>query len=172
MYKSQTKSLKVRYRGPVLVYGDTQRAFNHQSRVDMVKHVQLYGHTRYQSFEKPLFNTIQQRLYSEAVYGLSLYNQEQLLHLSRSKKHDILVVFKKAQVVLNTFKQQVINTQVNSFFEKLFPKSQISRLIVSTEVDPGLKCKLSFKELGINQQMIADKLIQSGILPRNFYELT
>ena len=171
MCKSQIKTLKIRSRGAVLIYGDSQRTFNHQS-YSLVKHVQLYGHTRYQSFEKPLFNNVQQRLYSEAVYGLSLYNQEQLQHLPKSKKHEILVMFKKAQEILNVYKQQIVNQQVNSLFQKFFPKSSIATTIISVDVDPSLKCKLPFKELGITQQMIANKLVEMGVLPINFYELT
>jgi hypothetical protein len=172
MCKSQIKTLKLRNRGAVLIYGDSQRTFNHQSHNNLMKHVQLYGHTRYQSFEKPLFNNVQQRLYAEAVYGLSLYNQEQLQHLPKSKKHEILVIFKKTQEILNIFKQQVINQQVNPLFQKFFPKSKVANVMLSVDIDATVKCKIPFKELNITQQMIANKLVEMGILPINFYELT
>lgn len=32
--------------------------------------------------------------------------------------------------------------------------------------------EISFKDLGINQQKIVNKLMEFGLLPKNFYELT
>jgi hypothetical protein len=38
--------------------------------------------------------------------------------------------------------------------------------------DDSIKDKHSFKELGISKEMIANKLVESNLLPREFFKLT
>jgi len=154
-------------------YGRAERIHNRRPQLEVVSKIQKYGHVRYQQIEKPPFNKVQQRIYAEAIYGLTLFSQDELAALPNRKRYDIIQRFKSAQSILNQWKQEIADEQVNRLFEKLFPKSPITKIFKSIKgSDQSLKCRLTFKELGINQQMIAQKLIDAGILPPDFYQLT
>jgi len=66
-----------------------------------------------------------------------------------------------------------VNTKIDSFLLKLFPKSAIIKHMVKIKgSDDSLKDKHSFKELGISKIMIANKLIEVRLLPKEFFKLT
>jgi len=153
------------------VYGQAQRELNHRN--ETVRNIQLFGKVRYQDLEAPVFNKLQQRLYAETVYGVSMYTQAELAKIPGKKRHEIITTFKKAQQILNDWKQQIVEHKVVGFMDKLFPRSSTVRVFNSiTGPESGLKCRLSFKELGINQRMIAEKLVEAGLLPANFFQLS
>lgn len=169
MYNIQEMKTRVA-RKPVLVYGPAQREIAHRSVA--VKNIQLYGQAKYQELETPVFNRKQQRLYAEVVYGITMYTEAELSRIPGNVKYDIIQRFKKAQVVLNEWKQQIVEQSVNKFLENIFPKSSTVKVFNSIQgADATLKCKLPFKELGINQQMIAEKLVSTGMLPKDFFQL-
>lgn len=151
------------------VYGERERIMNSQ---EGIRHLQHYGRTRYQSIEKPVFNKVQQRLYAEAVYGLTIYTPEQVAALPGKRRHELLMLFKRSQDILNNWKQEIVDARMTHLLEKLFPNSSIVKVFSSIRgVESGIKCRQTFKELGINQSMIAQKLVQSGILPADFFQL-
>lgn len=157
-------------RKPVLVYGKEQRELNRRS--DAVRNIQLFGKVRYQDLEAPVFNKLQQRIYAETVYGVSMYTQAELALIPGKRRHEIITTFKKTQQVLNDWKQQIVEGKVCGFLSRVFPRSSTVKVLSSiTGPESGLKCKLSFKELGINQRMIAEKLVEAGLLPANFFQL-
>lgn len=169
MYNLDTKRPRVP-RNAVLVYGQAQRELNRRS--DAVRNIQLFGKVRYQDLETPVFNKLQQRIYAEAVYGLSTYTEAELARMSGKRRHEIIMLFKRTQNTLNEWKVQIIENKVIGFLNKLFPRSSTVRVFNSiTGTEGAGKCKLTFKELGINQKMIAEKLVSAGILPENFFQL-
>jgi hypothetical protein len=88
------------------------------------------------------------------------------------KKQRIINVYKRAQVTLNKFKQQVTIKYSNAIFETLFPNSPITQfLLADTETDEKFKNTLTFKDLGIEKQDIIAIFIAEGILPKNFFDL-
>ena len=88
------------------------------------------------------------------------------------KKQRIINVYKRAQVILNKFKQQVTIQYTNFIFKTLFPKSPITDvLLADTEIDEKFKNTLTFKELGISKDQIITIFIAEGILPKNFLSL-
>lgn len=137
-----------------------------------VQQIQLKGSVKHPQLEKPVFNKTQQKLYAEMVYGLGHYSAEDLKEMSPSKKFKILARYAKAQRVLNRWKQEIVHETVDSFLISLFPNSPITKALVQTKgYDRELRETHSFKELGMDQQRIAGKLIEAGLLPTNFFQL-
>jgi hypothetical protein len=102
-----------------------------------------------------------------------MYSPQELEAMQESKKSRITKLHKKTQVVLNVYKQEIVNALTNNIFLRLFPTSPITKALVgeATFTDPGFKNSLDFKSLGVSKQSIVDRLIREKILPQNFYEL-
>lgn len=156
-----------------LIYGEKERTYiKEMSLKSTLSHIQQYGKVKYQPVEKPIFNKEQQRLYAEVIYGLTIFKPEEISKLSPKRKYEIVTTFKKSQKILNEWKQEIINVKINGFLSKMFPKSKIVNQIISINgYDETSKCKHSFKELGLTQEMIAKKLVECGVLPNNFFQL-
>lgn len=118
-------------------------------------------------------NNYQNFLYNRALFGLSVYSEEELKAMRWDKRQRITKVHKRAQSVLNIWKQQIINTISTEFFVKLFPKSPITQKFIETtnDTDPGYINRMSFKSLHITKSQIISKLVAEKVLPVNFYEL-
>jgi hypothetical protein len=128
---------------------------------------------RYAEYEIDPFNQYQNFLYKRALFGLKMYSPQELEAMQESKKSRITKLHKKTQVVLNVYKQEIVNALTNNIFLRLFPTSPITKALVGegTFTDPGFKNNLDFKSLGVSKQSIVDRLIREKILPQNFYEL-
>lgn len=138
-----------------------------------VEEIQSKGTVKYQVLEQPPFNEIQQKLYAEAVYGLSYYSEKDVREMSKSKKLRLLAKYAKAQRVLNRWKQEIVYDRVDSFLLALFPNSAITKVLVDTKgYDRSSKDPHSFKELGLSPQDVASKLIEEKLLPQNFFQLS
>lgn len=137
-----------------------------------IKEYQLNAGKTHTRYEQDNYNQYQNYLYKRALYGLSSINQEELDTMCSKKKTRIVNVYKRAQVVLNTLKQQVTINYSNFIFKTLFPKSPITQFLLSeTETDTTFKNILNFKDLGIDKQQIITIFIAEGVLPRNFLSL-
>lgn len=137
-----------------------------------IKEYQLNAGKTHTRYEQDNYNQYQNYLYKRALYGLSSINQEELDTMCGKKKQRIINVYKRAQVVLNTLKQQVTINYSNFIFKTLFPNSPITQFLLSeTETDTTFKNVLNFKDLGIDKQQIITIFIAEGILPKNFLSL-
>jgi hypothetical protein len=124
------------------------------------------------SYQTDGYSQYQNYLYKRALYGLDALSEQELATICSKKKQRVVNVYKKAQVTLNKFKQQVTIQYSNFVFKTLFPKSPItSILLADTEVDESFKNTLTFKELGINKDQIITIFMAEGILPKNFLSL-
>ena len=128
---------------------------------------------RYALIEYTALNSMQTFLYNRALFGLSVYTQEEIKEMHWEKRKRILKVHKRAQTTLNIWKQQVTNVLSSKIISTLFPKSALAQAFVDTtdDVDSEYINRLSFKELGISKKNVIDKLIADGVLPINFYQL-
>lgn len=127
---------------------------------------------RYQKVEYDSFNNVQNFLYHRALFGLSVYSQDEIKEMHWEKRERIKKVHKRTARVLNLWKQEIINHLTNSFFLRLFPKSPfVLELTSRKDIDPDFKCSLSFRTLNVTKKEIVDKLLLEGVLPHNFYEL-
>jgi hypothetical protein len=62
---------------------------------------------------------------------------------------------------------------VDNFFNALFPKSSITKLMVNTKghLNENNDDDISFQELGVTEKDIINKLMEFNLLPINFYSL-
>ena len=137
-----------------------------------VKNYQLYAGKTYMQYEQDRYSSYQNYLYKRALYGLDALTQQELATMCSKKKQRIINVYKRAQVILNKFKQQVTIQYTNFIFKTLFPKSPVTDfLLADTEIDEKFKNTLTFKDLSIHKEQIITIFIAEGILPKNFLSL-
>lgn len=137
-----------------------------------VKNYQLNAGKTYMEYETDRYSAYQNYLYKRALYGLDALSQEELANICGKKKQRIISVYKRAQIVLNKFKQRLTIAYSNKVFETFFPKSPITEFLLSdTEPDEKFKNTLTFKDLNINKDQIITIFIAEGILPKNFLSL-
>ena len=82
---------------------------------------------------------------------------------------------KQTQIVLNRWKQQITDIQINNLLSKLFPNSKIVQELNLNNNDyyvDALVNYSTFKDLQISHKMIIDKLIETEKLPLNFYKIS
>ena len=137
-----------------------------------VRNYQLSAGKTYMQYETDGYSQYQNYLYKRALYGLDALTQQELATMCSKKKQRIINVYKRAQVVLNKFKQEVTIQYSNFIFKTLFPNSPITDFLTAdTETDDKFKNTLTFKDLGINKEQIISIFMAEGILPKNFLSL-
>jgi len=137
-----------------------------------VKDYQLNVSKTHTQYEQDGYNQYQNYLYKRALYGLNSLTEEELSTMCSKKKQRIINVYKRAQVVLNTLKQQATINYSNFLFKTLFPNSPITQFLLSeTEIDEKFRNTLTFKDLNISKEQIISIFMVEGILPRNFLSL-
>ena len=123
-------------------------------------------------YEYDSYTPYQNYLYKRALFGLNSLTEIEINTICNKKKQRINNVYKRAQVVLNNFKQQVTINYSNFIFKTLFPNSPITDfLITEVETDEKFINTLNFKDLNISKDNIICIFIQEGILPKNFLSL-
>jgi hypothetical protein len=133
---------------------------------------QLHAGKTYMQYEQDKYSAYQNYLYKRALYGLDALEQKELATMCSKKKQRIINVYKRAQVVLNKFKQELSIQYTNLLFKTLFPNSPITdALLANSETDDKFKNTLTFKDLNITKDDIITIFIVEGILPKNFLSL-
>lgn len=125
-------------------------------------------------FEQDAFNAYQNFLYKRALFGLSVYSEEELAKMHWDKKKRIEKVHARAQQVLNSWKQELTFKYVSGVLANMFYHSQFVKDYKETfagVTDPEYISRTEFKDLGIKKEDIVSKLITERILPPNFYQL-
>lgn len=127
-----------------------------------------YGNVQYDSL-----SDYQNFLYNRALFGLSVYSQEEIKDMRWDKRKRIIKVHKRAQSILNVWKQQIVNACSNAFFEAIFPGIPITQelLEMAKEIDETYVNKMSFKTLRISKAQVISKLVAEGVLPPDFHNL-
>jgi hypothetical protein len=168
------KTVSANSKGIIVSFGDVNKHKFIKYEPTGVEQIQLYGTVKYQKIEQVGFNPIQERLYAEALYGLNFYTAEELKEMPAEKKRSIMVLYTRVQRMLNRWKQEIIWKQVDSLLISLFPRSPIIKFLSENEYyDRDLECPLTLRDLGITSEtVIAEKLIQSKLLPYNFFKLS
>ena len=173
MYHNTSKTASANLKGIVISFQENNKHKFIPYENQYVKQVQLHGTAKYQQFEPPVFNLAQHKVYSEAVYGLSVFTKQELEKMPATKKSAIMAHFNKVQRFLNAWKQEIANRRVDNFLIKLFPKSNVIKHMITIKgSDDSIKDKHSFKELGISKEMIAKKLVEVNLLPKEFFKLS
>jgi len=125
--------------------------------------------------QKDKLNSYQNMLYSRAVYGLSVYSDEEVKEMHWDKKRRIKRVNKRAQISINLLKQEKVNLLCDNLYTAVFPNSSLAKQILSLEnssTDPHVINTLDLKFLKIDKTCIIKEFIEKGVLPKNFYTLT
>jgi hypothetical protein len=136
-----------------------------------IKQYQLRSQT-VMSYEQDRYSLYQNYLYKRALYGLDALTEKELATMCSKKKQRIVNVYKRAQTVLNSFKQQLTIAYTNNLFRTFFPKSKITKELVEfNDVDEKFKNTLTFKDLNISKDDIIRIFIAEGVLPKNFLSL-
>ena len=163
------KTISVNSRGFIINFTDTNK--HHYIKFEN-QDVPRTMPAKYQEIEKPVFNQVQQRIYAEALYGMNLYTEKEAQRLPKSKVVHIIDTYQKVQRIINRWKQEIVNDKVDDFLLSLFPKSPVVKAFTETKgADDTIKATASFKDLGIDQIKIANKLVEFGLLPQNFFNL-
>ena len=143
------------------MYSGTLENYQLSNQIKNVMQYEYDSYTPYQNY-----------LYKRALFGLNSLTENEINTICNKKKQRINNVYKRAQVVLNNFKQQVTINYSNFIFKTLFPNSPITDfLITEVETDEKFINTLNSKDLNISKDDIICIFIQEGILPKNFLSL-
>jgi hypothetical protein len=120
----------------------------------------------------PVYSEEQNMLYSRLLNGLKAYSKEELYAMNSNKKKRIVRVHKRAQEVLNLWKQELMlstliipkGEEVSDGLAQLFTK-----LTAGIKPDPKFFCTLSFKDLGLKKADVIEKFMEEKLLPADFY---
>ena len=168
------KTISANSKGITINFGDVNKHkfVYYNNNNDVVKNIQLHGTVKYQKIHHPEFNKIQERLYTEAVYGLKAIPNEVLMEMRVEVIRNIQNIHTRAKHVINNYKQEINNNNVDAFLSKLFPKSPIIKQMLNVKgTDPMIKVPMSLRDLKITKNMLAQKLIEFKVLPENFFNL-
>lgn len=181
---SNTKTFHCTGKNLTVYYEDTNKHFVYPYETSPIESIQLYGNqfkgiqlqdvTVPQLVESDILSDYQNKLYKDAIHGLSYYSKKDIEKMSVRERTAIFRVNAKTQRVLNAWKQTIVNMEVDGFLKTLFPKSKIVDQILEktkTNYDDKIISDFSFAELGISKKQIINKLIQEQVLPVRFYSL-
>jgi len=173
MSNNPHKAVSANSKGIIISFRDVNKHKFIPYESKMVKSIQINGTANYQKLERPVFNKIQQKMYAEVIYGLNVYTNIQQKELSKERRMELISRYNKAQNVLNQWKKQIVDDKINTLLTILFPNSSIARDMCKIPTyEPHHKDRHTFRELGLTQEKIAYKLIETGVLPDNFFNLT
>lgn len=170
------KSISANSNGIIVSYGDANKhQFMRYETPAHIKKIQLEGTVKYQKVEEEVkLSPKQKDLYSKVMYGFKAYTKEEIAVMSKSKRTNVTITYTKAQRVLRNWKQDLTFSFIDRLLLSMFPKSPIVKQMcqVDGHIDEVAKeDDISFKDLGISQQQIINKLIQFELLPQNFYQV-
>jgi len=112
-------------------------------------------------------------LYRRALYGLKIYEPEEINQMHWQKRKRITKVHKRTQMLLNKIKQTKLINTTNSIFS-IFHKSVLAKEIIdnNSTTDPEFVCTIPFKDINITKNDIIEELIKNGLLPYNFRKIS
>tara|TARA_R100001480_G_scaffold145525_1_gene143735 strand:+ start:98 stop:619 length:522 start_codon:yes stop_codon:yes gene_type:complete len=126
----------------------------------------------YMNYETDTYTQYQNYLYNRALKGLNYLPKEEVLKMCKKKRKRITNVYRRAQNVINVFKQEKTREYTNRIFSSLFPNTALTNFLLDEEyTDEGFKNTLNFKDLNIHKSEIITIFIDKGVLPKNFLSL-
>lgn len=117
---------------------------------------------------EPQFSNYQEKLYKSRLYGLGVYSKYELRNMSISDKIFIQSQHEKSKRMLRNWKLKIINSRSDMIIETLFTHSKVAKKFTSLRCNK-MEPDINFSELGLSKKEIAQKMIQTGLLPRNFF---
>lgn len=141
------------------------------------REIEFHGkisNSRKSRYEQDPYNEYQNFLYNRALSGLSVYDKHEIAEMHYDKKKRIIKVHKRAQTLINLWKQNIVNELSNHVFKTIFPGTPITKELTETlanDTDELYINKMPFKTLKITKAQVIERFIEAGILPKNFNEL-
>ena len=172
MPSKENKTISANSRGIVVSFTDIKKHTYVPYSNKYVQEKQLEPKPKYQQIEKSIFTPQQQKLYALSIYGLSVFTTEEVKNLPAKERIRIVSNYKKIQAFLNKWKQELVEAKTNSLLLSIFHNSKIIKQFCSINgYDEKYTDRHTFKELGLTQQVIAERLVKEGLLPNNFFKL-
>jgi len=170
MAQSQIENIKKFREGFRVIYHEGVANIVHfKSNPDILKY-KLYGHER-QTCIETLYSEYQNFLYKRAMYGLSVYKAQELRKMHPAKKQRVQNLQKKAEDVLNKWRQEMINEMTNRVFSMFHQSKLANEIVKESFTDSEFQSTIKLKDLRITKEATVKRLIDTGVLPSNFYEL-
>lgn len=160
----------------------TQEQINKLKRQNRINRLEYLGILNdYQTISKDLVQTVvyselsqqQHFLFKRVLHGLNVYKPEELEKMHWDKKRRVKKVWRRAQRVINNWKQMICNKRSNEILS-IFTSSKLAKDIISTpvnETDHNFINNMKLKTLGITYEDLIIKFIAEGLLPNNYYSL-
>lgn len=107
-------------------------------------------------------------LYKQRLFGIKALTPVEQKTTHPEDLRSIDYDAQRTQEILNDWKQELLTAKVNEIFFTMFPKAPKTEtldILVAPAKTHDFKVRVSFKDLGVNQQQIIDKLIKKSLLP-------
>ena len=156
-----------------LIKLSNQKNIERYKYLGMLSEYQIVSKKLVQTLIYKELNTQQTFLFKRVLHGLNAYDPAELETMHWDKKRRIKKVWRRAQTVINRFKQTIANKRANEVF-RLFNNSKLADHIMSVpveEADDQFINKMSLKVLGIRYEDLIIKFYSEGLLPKNYFEL-
>jgi len=128
-------------------------------------------YTPEQQYDTDSYNQVQNFLYKRALFGLNIYNPNEVKELTPKEKFKIISLQHKAVKEMNVLKQQRIIQSTNNILA-LFTQSTLAQAIIDDNyVNPKLSNKFTFSDLNIKKDQVVARLHKARVLPENFYQI-
>jgi len=121
------------------------------------------------------YSKYQNFLYKKALLGLKIYNQNAVKRMKEEEVTTIIRNQKKALRVISVYKQKKVIELSNGLLTAMFPKGRVTSELLTPELSRwGKQYKVTLKneDLGITKTEIISLLVDNGVLPKDFYELS
>ena len=155
------------------------QTINSENRINKLEYLGILGD--YQTISKNLVQTVvyselnqhQHFLFKRVLHGLNVYKPEEVTQMHWDKKRRIKKVWRRAQRVINKWKQMVCNKRANEILG-LFTSSKLAEEIINVpvnETDNQFINNIQLKTLGISYEDLIIKFISEGLPPNNYYTI-
>jgi hypothetical protein len=155
------------------------QTINSKNRINKLEYLGILGD--YQTISKNLVQTVvyselnqhQHFLFKRVLHGLNVYKPEEVTQMHWDKKRRIKKVWRRAQRVINKWKQMVCNKRANEVLS-LFTSSKLAKEMINvpvSETDNQFINNIQLKTLGISYEDLIIKFISEGLLPNNYYTI-
>lgn len=113
-------------------------------------------------------NPIQRNMYRRLMYGLNDFTQAEITSMDKYTKEAISRDYEAAKAVIQRLKYEEYYAPVDKLFNAIFPHVKIG-----SRPSDILYAELpSLKELKISTEKVCNALMNSGLLPKNFFSIS
>jgi len=140
--------------------------------IGILSEYQLHPPSLIQQLDYTKLNPYQHFLFKRVLHGLNMYDKTEIEKMHWDKKRRIKKVWRKGQETINEFKQYICYKDANKIFS-IFSHSPLAKGFLDTpfEYVPGIRNKMTLKEVNLTYEDVIIKFMQKGLLPKNFLSI-